>query len=251
MHKAMTDQASESAFPKHEKLFLLLAGVFICAMTMLNILGITRFIEIGPMALAVGVLPYPITFLCTDLICELYGKQRANFVVTIGLILNGFILSFLWLGQIIPAVQPESMPPWQLIHLAEPVALPNGEQYDASVELFDLIYACTSGAVFASMLAYIFAQYCDVRLFHFFKTLTNGKHLWLRNNGSTLISQGIDSFVVIMVTFGAVFLKGDMALAQLLALMASNYVFKMTVALFDTLPFYFFVAKLRPIAESN
>ena len=250
MHKAMTDQASESAFPKHEKLFLLLAGVFICAMTMLNILGITRFIEIGPMALAVGVLPYPITFLCTDLICELYGKQRANFVVTIGLILNGFILSFLWLGQIIPAVQPESMPPWQLIHLAEPVALPNGEQYDASVELFDLIYACTSGAVFASMLAYIFAQYCDVRLFHFFKKLTNGKHLWLRNNGSTLISQAVDSFVVIMVTFGAVFFQGDMAMAQLLTLMASNYLFKMTVAIVDTLPFYYLVNKLKPIAEA-
>ena len=250
MHKAMADQASESAFPKHEKLFLLLAGVFICAMTMLNILGITRFIEIGPMALAVGVLPYPITFLCTDLICELYGKQRANFVVTIGLVLNGFILSFLWLGQIIPAVPPESMPPWQLIHLAEPVALPNGEQYDASVELFDLIYACTSGAVFASMLAYIFAQYCDVRLFHFFKKLTNGKHLWLRNNGSTLISQAVDSFVVIMVTFGAVFFQGDMAMAQLLTLMASNYLFKMTVAIVDTLPFYYFVNKLKPIAAA-
>ena len=250
MHKAMADQASESAFPKHEKLFLLLAGVFICAMTMLNILGITRFIEIGPMALAVGVLPYPITFLCTDLICELYGKQRANFVVTIGLVLNGFILSFLWLGQIIPAVPPESMPPWQLIHLAEPVALPNGEQYDASVELFDLIYACTSGAVFASMLAYIFAQYCDVRLFHFFKKLTNGKHLWLRNNGSTLISQAVDSFVVIMVTFGAVFFQGDMAMAQLLTLMASNYLFKMTVAIVDTLPFYYLVNKLKPIAAA-
>ncbi|NRA43098.1 MAG: queuosine precursor transporter [Pseudomonadales bacterium] len=246
----MADQASESAFPKHEKLFLLLAGVFICAMTMLNILGITRFIEIGPMALAVGVLPYPITFLCTDLICELYGKQRANFVVTIGLVLNGFILSFLWLGQIIPAVPPESMPPWQLIHLAEPVALPNGEQYDASVELFDLIYACTSGAVFASMLAYIFAQYCDVRLFHFFKKLTNGKHLWLRNNGSTLISQAVDSFVVIMVTFGAVFFQGDMAMAQLLTLMASNYLFKMTVAIVDTLPFYYLVNKLKPIAAA-
>ena len=53
----------DSSFPKSEKLFLLLAGIFISAMTMLNILGITKFIQMGPMALAVGVLPYPITFL--------------------------------------------------------------------------------------------------------------------------------------------------------------------------------------------
>ena len=76
---------------RRERVFLVLAGIFICAMTMLNILGITRFIQLGPMQLAVGVLPYPITFLCTDLICELYGKARDNFMVTLGLGLNFFI----------------------------------------------------------------------------------------------------------------------------------------------------------------
>ena len=60
---------------RRERVFLALAGVFLCAMTMLNILGITRFVQLGPWALAVGVLPYPLTFLCTDLISELYGKN--------------------------------------------------------------------------------------------------------------------------------------------------------------------------------
>ena len=60
------------------------------------------------------------------------------------------------------------------------------------VELFTLLYATTSGAVMASMLAYIAAQYCDVYMFHFWKKLTGGKHLWLRNNGSTLVSQGVE-----------------------------------------------------------
>ena len=64
-------------------------------MTMLNLLGITRFIELGPWTLAVGVLPYPITFLCTDLVSELYGRRRANFLVTFGLCLNFFILGFM------------------------------------------------------------------------------------------------------------------------------------------------------------
>ena len=83
---------SDELREKRERVFLVLAGLFLCAMTMLNIIGITRFVQLGPMALAVGVLPYPLTFLCTDLISELYGRARANFMVTVGLILNVFIL---------------------------------------------------------------------------------------------------------------------------------------------------------------
>ena len=205
---------------------------------MLNIIGITRFIQIGPLALAVGVLPYPLTFLCTDLISELYGKARANFLVTIGLVLNFFILGTMWLANMIPSVDPETQPPWQLIQLAEAVALPNGSIVTDQVELFTLLYATTTGAVFASMLAYIAAQYCDVYLFHFWKRLTRGKHLWLRNNGSTIISQGVDSFTVISVTFGATYLSGGISLGLMLELMGSNYLFKLAVALLDT-PFIY------------
>ena len=186
---------------RRTRVFLVLAGIFICCMTMLNILGITRFIQLGPMALAIGVLPYPITFLCTDLICELYGKARANFMVTLGLGLNIFILAVLWLGQHLPSVDSASMPPWQVLPLASPVALPDGSLVEGSVELFQLIYSTTTGAVFASMMAYIAAQYCDVQLYHFWKRVTRGKHLWIRNNFSTMMSQMVDSFMVITVTF--------------------------------------------------
>ena len=79
---------------RRERVFFCLAALFICAMTLLNVLGITRFIQLGPMQLAIGVLPYPLTFLCTDLICEFYGRARANFVVTVGLVLNFFILGW-------------------------------------------------------------------------------------------------------------------------------------------------------------
>lgn len=234
---------------RRERVFLVFAGLFLCAMTMLNIIGITRFISLGPLALAVGVLPYPITFLCTDLISELYGRSRANFLVSVGLVLNGFILLTMWLGQLIPAVGPESQPPWQLIQLAEDVALPNGTTVSGSVELFSLLYATTSGAVVASMIAYIAAQYCDVYLFHFWKKLTGGKHLWLRNNGSTIISQGVDSFMVITVTFGAQFVAGNMTAAALLILMGSNYLFKLFVALADTPLFYAGVHYLKNYLE--
>jgi len=230
---------------RREKVFLVLAGFFLCAMTMLNIIGITRFIQLGPLSLAVGVLPYPLTFLCTDLISELYGRKRANFLVTVGLFLNFFILGTMWIANMIPSVDLASQPPWQLIQLAEGVGLPNGDTITNQVELFTLLYATTSGAVFASMMAYIAAQYCDVYLFHFWKRLTNGKHLWLRNNGSTLISQGVDSFMVVSVTFGATFLSGGISLAALFTLMGSNYLFKLTVALLDTPFIYLGVYGLR------
>ena len=242
-------EISDEIRERRERVFLVLAGFFLCAMTMLNIIGITRFIQLGPMALAVGVLPYPLTFLCTDLISELYGRARANFMVTVGLGLNFFILGTMWLANAMPSVGPENQPPWQLIQLAEDVALPNGSSVTGSVELFTLLYSTTTGAVMASMVAYIAAQYCDVYIFHFLKRLTKGKHLWLRNNGSTLISQGVDSFMVITVTFGAQFLAGVMSAGAMLVLMASNYLFKLSVALADTIPFYMGVHYLSKYLE--
>ncbi len=230
---------------RRERVFIALAGLFLCAMTLLNVIGITRFIQLGPMALAVGVLPYPLTFLATDLISELYGRSRANYLVTVGLVLNFFILGVMWLANALPSVPADTQAPWQAIQLAESISLPNGNVVSGSVELFGLIFACTSGAVFASMLAYIAAQYCDVHLFHFFKRITKGKHLWLRNNFSTITSQLVDSIMVISVTFGAVFLAGQITFSALLVLMASNYTFKMAAALLDTIPFYFLTAKLK------
>lgn len=236
---------NEILVERRERVFFVLAAFFICCMTLLNVIGITRFIQLGPMQLALGVLPYPLTFLCTDLLCEFYGRKRANFVVSVGLGLNFFILAFMWVGNQIPSVPIDSAPPWQLIQLAEAISLPSGRTVEGQIELFQLLYQCTTGAVFASMLAYIAAQYADVRLFHFWKRVTRGKYLWVRNNFSTLISQGIDSIMVITVTFGAVFLAGQMTLKALLILMLSNYSFKMLVALCDTLPFYFLTAQFK------
>jgi uncharacterized PurR-regulated membrane protein YhhQ (DUF165 family) len=234
---------------RRERVFIVLAGFFLCAMTLLNVVGITRFVQLGPAALAIGVLPYPLTFLCTDLICELYGKRRATFLVWLGLALNIFIWCLLTLGDALPSVAQDAQPPWQVLQLAQDVSLPNGDVISESIELFHLIYACTSGAVFASMLAYIAAQYCDVQLFHFWKRVTRGKYLWVRNNFSTLISQMVDSVLVISVTFGAVLLAGGMTMEQLLILMGSNYLFKMIVALLDTGPFYLGVHYLKNYLE--
>jgi len=243
---------------RRERVFLIFAGVFLASMAMLNIIGITRFVHIGPLVLAVGVLPYPLTFLCTDFISELYGKRRANYLVVVGLLVNGLVLGTLWLGDRLPSA--DQQPPWQTLVYAQPVTLPNGEVVEGHGELFHLIFACTRGAVLASMVAYLAAQFCDVYLFHFWKNLTGGKHLWLRNNGSTMVSQWVDACAVILVTFGSAYLAGDIAASQLVKLIWHNYVFKFVVAALDTIPFYIGVNLLKkylqidasnPIAPSN
>jgi hypothetical protein len=100
---------------RRERVFLVIAGLFLGTLAMLNILGILRFIKFGEIqteqwgplfiAVAIGVLPYPVTFLCTDLICELYGRARANAVVWVGLLLNAWVLLILWIGGILPGFE--------------------------------------------------------------------------------------------------------------------------------------------------
>ncbi len=228
---------ASSLHARRERVFLVLAGLFLASMTMLNILGVSRFIDLSftlfgvriPFALAVGVLPYPITFLCTDFISELYGRARANFVVWVGLGLNLWVVLFLWLGGLLPPL-PEFDPV---------TGLPPTEDYTYA---FFRIRQLTMVAVAASMIAYLAAQLCDVQLFHFWKRLTRGKHLWLRNNGSTLVSQFVDSVAVITITHfvaqGLPIDEGKALWPQLWVFIGSGYMFKMTVALLDTIPFY-------------
>jgi uncharacterized PurR-regulated membrane protein YhhQ (DUF165 family) len=95
---------------RRELVFLVLGGLFLGTLGMLNILGISRFVNVftwGDFAVtvAVGVLPYPLTFLCTDLISELYGKERANQVVWVGLLLNLWVLFIVWLGGVLPGFE--------------------------------------------------------------------------------------------------------------------------------------------------
>ncbi len=249
---------------RRERVFLVLAGLFLGTLAMLNILGISRFLVLGGVnpaegaaalvwynpatwavqwgtpgawtfAVAVGVLPYPLTFLCTDLISEFYGRRRANFVVWVGLLLNLWVMFVLWAGAQLPGFVPSEAatgfpppPPWS-------------EEKQAFLETgwtFFQIKTLAFGAVTASMIAYMAAQFCDVFLFHFWKGLTNGKHLWLRNNGSTMISQIVDTVAVILIThFYAHALPIDPGAAlwpQLWLFIITGYAFKFTAALLDT-----------------
>ena len=261
---------------KRERVFLLLAGLFLGSLTLLNVLGISRFIVLASMskgpegdyaltwgkwgdisfALAVGVLPYPITFLCTDLISEFWGRKRANWVVFVGFILNLWVVLILWLGSALPQ-QPnfddQGLPE---VKITSTILADGTTQHTADVPddyAFFRIKQLTFGAVAASMIAYLAAQMIDVWLFHFWKRLTNGKHLWLRNNGSTLVSQLVDTIAVILIThfYAKAFdiPTGTSEFNFLFALIATGYVFKVLAALLDTIPFYMAVAWLKNYLE--
>lgn len=273
---------------RRERVFLVMSGVFLGTLVMLNILGITRFIEFGRIggddgtsawvfAVAVGVLPYPVTFLCTDLISELFGRARANAVVWVGLLLNAWILFILWLGGILPGM--DAPPPEELPALLDAMktagesgGLTIGERtFDASTvdyvtkqserpTTFFEVRALAFGATLASMIAYLLAQFTDVWMFHFWKKLTRGRHLWLRNNGSTLVSQLIDTVAVILITAWLGVFDGAPDYQSsptnfILQLIVTGYVFKFVCALADTAPLYWLVPRLArwldidPMAE--
>ncbi len=225
---------------RRELVFLILSGLFLGTLAMLNILGISRFItlfsidfgsESGPtvFAVAVGVLPYPLTFLCTDFISELYGRRRANQVVMVGLLLNIWVMAILWIGGVLPGFE-------QLDEQGKIMVDAAGR-----LPVFYEVRTLAFGAVMASMIAYLVAQLVDVQVFHFWKRLTRGKHLWLRNNGSTLISQLVDTVAVILIThFFAHALhipEGASVWPVLLVFIFTGYAFKVVAALVDTVPF--------------
>ena len=232
---------------RRQRVYLVLSGVFLGTLALLNVLGISRFLDLSfelfginvPMVVAIGVLPYPITFLCTDLISELFGEKKARDMVWVGLLLNGWVVFLLWLGGVLPGFEP----------MDPATGLP---QTDAAGRLpvFFEVRQLAFGAVAASMIAYLAAQFCDVRLFHFWKRLTGGRHLWLRNNASTMTSQMVDTTAVILIThFYAHALPIDEAAPlapQLLTFILSGYVFKLLVAAVDTGPVYLLVRWLRP-----
>ena len=199
-----------------DKLYIILAGVFIASLVSCNLI-FQKFFQldiwvpfIGEYTFeqSVGLLPYPITFLVTDIISEVYGQKKANQVVTAGLFASLFMLLVISISNLLPAT------PWSPVN-------------DVT---FNKVFGLSGAAVFASMMAYLIAQYIDVRVFHFWKKLTHGKHLWLRNNASTVFSQFIDTFAVLFLLCFLNVLSWD----KFPVLLANGFLFKVFFAAFDT-----------------
>jgi len=204
-----------------QKIYLLLAALFITSLVVSNLIFQKFFywypldIEIFGAKLfeiSVGILPYPITFLITDLISEIYGKKRANQVVVTGIFASLFSLGIILLSNYAPATS------WS----------PVGDS------MFSTVFGNTAIAVFASMLAYLFAQFVDIQIYHFWKRLTKGKHLWLRNNFSTFTSQFVDTLTILLLLCSFDIIAWD----RFYELLVAGFLFKVLIAIIDT-PFLY------------
>ena len=201
--------------------YLILSGLFVALLIVCNLIA-NKFVLVDlsflgfsePFILSAGVLPYPLTFLITDVLSEFYGKKRTNRVIITGFIASVIILGVLLLGSVFPSIE------------GSPV---NDQEYN-------IVFKNSWRVIGASMVAYLSAQLVDVKLFHFWKGLTKGKHLWLRNNGSTIISQFVDTVLVVSVLF-----IGVMSFEDIKSMIFDGWLFKVLVALIDTPIFYLLV----------
>ncbi|WP_445382950.1 queuosine precursor transporter [Robiginitalea sp. IMCC43444] len=211
------------------RIYLYLGALFITSLVVSNLIfqkffywrpfGDIEFLGAPLFEISVGVLPYPITFLITDLISEIYGKKKANQVVTAGIFASFFSMGIILLANWAPAIESS----------------PIGD------DTFSQVFALSPIAVLASMLAYLLAQYVDIAIYHFWKRVTNGKMLWLRNNFSTFSSQFIDTFTVVSLLC----IFGVIPWELYYGLVISGFLFKVLIAFIDTPFLYLFVYILK------
>lgn len=196
---------------KNNANLMLLNGIFITSLIIANIVA-SKVVTILSLVLPAAVVAYPLTFLMTDVIGEIWGKEEANRTVR-----NGFICQAI-----------------SLILIAFAILLPVAPFADNQAE-FETILGQSFRVVFASMVGYLVAQCNDVFIFHKLKEKYNGKHKWLRNNASTLLSQLLDTAIFITIAFiGTV--------PNIMTMIFSQYIVKAVYALIDT-PFFYLLTR--------
>lgn len=200
-------------FSRYEKVYVVLAAIFVTALLIANLMGSMLFSFTLPVTLPVvgnsplfsaGIIAFPITFILTDLLNEFYGEKGAKFVTYTGFAMSVLVFALLFAGEYLPVD-------------AEQTVIPH--------EAYKLFSQSYTKMFLASLTAYLIGQLLDIKIFHIFKRVTGGKYLWFRASGSTVVSQLFDSLVVTTVAF-----YGKLALPVILTIALSNYVWKFIVA---------------------
>lgn len=189
-------------------------GMIVACVVLMNIFVVKGMYLFG-LAATGGNILYASIFLGTDLLAEYYDKKTATIAVRIGFLTSLF---FLVTSQFILWFEPAD--------------------YDFAQGAFQTVFALTPRIVIGSLIAYLASQHLDIWIFHRIKEKTNGRHLWLRNNGSTFVSQGIDSIIFTLIAFWGVF-------PNIWQIILFTYIIKIVVAILDT-PFIYLSRKLLP-----
>lgn len=205
-----------------DRKFFLLSGFFITCLLVSNIIAV-KLVSIGGLIFPAAVILFPFTFLITDTVSEVWGRKRAAELVWLGFIMSVVMVVFLQLSRFLPGA-----------HIWE------------GQEAFDAVLGAVPRIVVASMAAYLVSQLHDIWSFHFWRRVTGGKHLWLRNNLSTMSSQLLDSAVFISLAFA-----GIVPGAGLLVMIFSQYLVKLVIAMLDTPLCYLLVKWARGKKEGE
>jgi uncharacterized integral membrane protein (TIGR00697 family) len=204
---------------RREWLFVFLAGFFVTNAVTAELIS-NKLIdvpisfsflgsELGPFVTVVGVLPWPLVFICTDLINEFYGKKAIRRLSWITAALISYCFIMVTVALAIPA---------------NTVISPN----TATDSEFTKVFGQSQWVIIGSVLAFMFSQLLDATLFAWIKHKTGNRHIWLRSTGSTVISQLIDSYIVIYVGF---ILPGALPMSAFWEIAPTNYVLKLLIAI--------------------
>lgn len=194
---------------KKDTVYVVLAGIFITNAVVAELIG-GKLIYVGSAVMSIGILPWPVVFVTTDLINEYFGEKgvRKLSLITAGLIAYTFVVLFL--AMQIPAV--------------------NGEKL-VSDEQFNGVFGQSMWIIVGSITAFLISQLIDVTLFHFFKKKTGKRMIWLRSTGSTVISQLFDSFIVLGIAF---WMTGKMDTPTFVLSAFTGYSVKLIIAILIT-----------------
>jgi uncharacterized integral membrane protein (TIGR00697 family) len=186
--------------------FVILAGIFITNAVTAELIG-GKLIQIGPFVMSIGILPWPIVFLTTDLINEYFGEKGVKklSLITACLIAYAFVILFVAIG--IPAAK-----------VISPV----------SDEQFYAVFGQSMWIIVGSIIAFMVSQLIDVTVFWFFKNKTGNQKIWLRTTGSTIISQLFDSFIVLGIAF---WLPRKINFDTFISSALTGYTFKLIIAI--------------------
>lgn len=195
------------------KLFVVLAGVFTTCLVVGDIIG-GKLIQTAlfgqTITLTVGMIPFPVTFLLTDLLNEFYGKRAARFVTWVGFAMALLAYAFIYIALQIPIADMTKSATWDGVTAGG----------------FDNVFNGSKRMIVASLVAYLFGQFADIGVFHLLRRLTRGRFLWLRATGSTLVSQAIDTLTISIVAW-----YGLMGMGDIVNIMVSSYTLKFLIAL--------------------
>lgn len=189
--------------------FLLLSGIFITNAVVAELIG-GKLISVFGIPMSIGILPWPIVFITTDLINEYFGEKGVKRLSFVTASLIGYAFVILYIALQIPAI------------------VGNGLVTDAQ---FEAVFGQSLWIIVGSIVAFLVSQFIDVTMFHFFKNKTGNKQIWLRTTGSTIISQLFDSFIVLGIAF---WFTGKMTTQVFITSALTGYTIKLGLAILLT-----------------